>query len=74
MKFAKIITAKTFENNKGLAMKFVTTVSDKATPEQVFASMGLLGQIESYTVTPTMPLAVALKHSLQLQRKMGLIR
>ena len=74
MKFAKVITASTYENEQGLTMNFVTTVDAKTVPEKVFASMGLLGCIESYTVTPDMPLVIALEYSFQLQRKMGILR
>ena len=74
MKFAKVITASTYENEQGLTMNFVTTVDAKTVPEKVFASMGLLGRIKSYNVTPDMPFGIALEYSFQLQRKMGIIR
>ena len=74
MKFAKVITASTYENERGLTMDFVTTVDAEAIPERVFANMGLLGRIKSYTVTPDMPFVIALEYSFQLQRKMGIIR
>lgn len=73
MKYAKVMTIKTCENAKGQHTELVLTINDKATPEMVFAHYGLTGSVESYTITKTMPLPMALKHSYQLQKKIHLI-
>ena len=70
MKMAKVITIKTVPNHKGLSIKVVSAINDQATPEQIFASLGLTGMVESYTLTKSMPLPVALEHSFKLQREM----
>ena len=72
MKMAKVITIKTVPNHKGLSMKVISAINDQATPEQIFASLGLTGQVESYTLTTSMPLPMALAESSKLQRKMGM--
>lgn len=74
MKMAKVITIKTVPNYKGLSIKVVSTINDQATPEQIFASLGLTGIVESYTLTMSMPLPVALEHSFKIQREMGLLK
>lgn len=72
MKFAKVVVARTHMNENGLLMNFVTTIPDTRTPEEVFAHMGLKGRVESYTVSPCMPLPIALEYSYQVQRELGL--
>ena len=74
MKMAKVITIKTVPNHKGLSMKVVSTINDQATPEQIFASLGLTGMVESYTLTKSMPLPIALEESFRLQREMRVRR
>ena len=69
MKMAKVITIKTVPNHKGLSIKVVSAINDKATPEQIFASLGLTGMVESYTLTKSMPLPIALEEFFRLQRE-----
>lgn len=72
MKMAKVIVFKTYEGSTGKRLEAVATIHDKATPEMFFQSVGLAGRIESYTVSPVMPLPFALDYSYRLQKQMGI--
>lgn len=74
MKMAKVLTITTYENNKGLTMKLVATLDAKATPEQFFAEMGLIGRVKSFEVSMVMPLPYSMQHSFMLQKKLGIIK
>ena len=71
MKMAKVIVFKTYAGTNGKRLAAVATISDKATPEMYFKYMGLVDRIESYTVSPVMPLPFALDYSNRLQKQMG---
>ena len=73
MKMAKVIVFKTYEGSTGKRLEAVATIHDKATPELFFQSAGLADRVESYTVSPAMPLPFALDYSYRLQKQMGIV-
>ena len=73
MKIAKVIVFKTYEGSTGKRLEAVATIHDKATPELFFQSAGLADRVESYTISPVMPLPFALDYSYRLQKQMGIV-
>ena len=72
MKMAKVIVFKTYKGSTGKRLEAVATIHDKATPELFFQSAGLADRVESYTVSPVMPLPFELDYSYRLQKQMGI--
>jgi len=73
MKIAKVIVFKTYEGSTGKRLEAVATIHDKATPELFFQSAGLADRVESYTISPVMPLPFALDYSYRLQKQIGIV-
>ena len=73
MKMAKVIVFKTYEGSTGKRLEAVATIHDKATPEMFFQSAGLADRVESYMVSPVIPLPFALDYSYRLQKQMGIV-
>ena len=67
MKMAKVIIAKSAPNENGLMARIVATIAANASPESFFRVTGISNYVETYEVSPIMPLPDALEYSAYLQ-------
>ena len=72
MKMAKVITMK-IALNKRHTLELVTTVDPNMTVEKLLSMLCISGFVIKAEETPIMPLPVALIHSANVQRNLGII-